>query len=199
MISLFASGGLERINLTWASLEMALLSRGAASITSTSKLTGMRAVVGLRANRILIFPVARSRAASASSALFAAMALTARSHVTVVPLADMRIARLVFSRLGRTSKKRQSLRREIFAHIARNAILQHPVLSCLENIRRYSGKCSWSWQEIFNFETSCYGLRATDRLTAIFRSAQDLKPLFCDSLNQHPDAGDIFYHSLLCS
>jgi hypothetical protein len=131
MISLFARGGLERINLTWASLEMALLSRGAASITSTSKLTGMRAVVGLRANRILIFPVARSRAASASSALFAAMALTARSHVTVVPLADMRIARLVFSRLGRTSKKRQSLRREIFAHIARNAILQHPVLLVL--------------------------------------------------------------------
>ena len=68
---------------------------------------------------------------SASSALFAAMALTARSHVTVVSLADMRIARLAFSRLDRTSKKRQSLRREIFAHIARNAILQHPVLLVL--------------------------------------------------------------------
>jgi hypothetical protein len=34
---------------------------------------------------------------------------------------------VVFSRLGHPSKKRQSLWREIFADIARNAILQHQV------------------------------------------------------------------------
>jgi hypothetical protein len=55
-----------------------------------------------------------------------------RSHVTVVSLADMRTARLVFSRLGHPSKKRQSVRREIFAHIARNAILQDQVLLVLK-------------------------------------------------------------------
>jgi hypothetical protein len=53
--------------------------------------------------------------------------VSSRSHVTVVSLADMRTARLVFSRLGHPSKKRQSLWREIFADIARNAILQHQV------------------------------------------------------------------------
>jgi len=47
---------------------------GAASMTVTSAATGMRAVAGLRASRILILPVACSIAASASEFSFAAMA-----------------------------------------------------------------------------------------------------------------------------
>ena len=54
------------------------------------------------------------------------------SYLTVVSLADMRTARLVFSRLGHSSKKIHSLRLEVFAHIARNAILQQQMLLALK-------------------------------------------------------------------
>jgi hypothetical protein len=43
----------------------------------------------------------------------------------------MRTARLVFSRLGHSSKKRQSLRLEVFAHMAQNTTLQDEVLLVL--------------------------------------------------------------------
>jgi len=36
------------------------------------------------------------------------------------------------------------------------------VMKLLRNIRRYSRKCSWIWQEICNFETSCSRFPATD-------------------------------------
>jgi hypothetical protein len=55
-----------------------------------------------------------------------------RSHITVVSLADPKTARLVFSRLGHSSKKIHSLRLEVFAHIARNAILQQQMLLALK-------------------------------------------------------------------
>jgi hypothetical protein len=55
-----------------------------------------------------------------------------RSHITVVSLADPKSARLVFSRLGHSSKKIHSLRLEVFAHIARNAILQQQMLLALK-------------------------------------------------------------------
>jgi hypothetical protein len=55
-----------------------------------------------------------------------------RSHITVVSLADPKTARLVFSRLGHASKKIHSLRLEVFAHIARNAILQQQMLLALK-------------------------------------------------------------------
>ena len=56
-----------------------------------------------------------------------------RSHITVVSLADPRTARLVFSRLGHSSKKIHSLRLEVFAHSLREiAILQQQMLLALK-------------------------------------------------------------------
>lgn len=69
--------------------------------------------------------------------------------------------------------------------------------SHLRNIRAYSGKCSWSWQEIFNFERSRYGLRATDRLTAIFCSAQKFEAAILRLLEPISRRRRFFCHSLL--
>ena len=55
-----------------------------------------------------------------------------RAPVTMVSLADMRTARLVFFRLGHSSKKRQGPRGEIFAHIARNTTLHYQMLLVLK-------------------------------------------------------------------
>lgn len=54
-----------------------------------------------------------------------------RLDVSIISLANPRTARLIFSRIGHTSVERQSLRREIFVHISRNAASQDQILAVL--------------------------------------------------------------------